>query len=311
MGNLNPSVAAWLDRISSTDELPGSSTDHAALRESWNAFLVGHHGLVRDHGRLDSVEDLTTPGGVPVRIYRPAVAPRSGSVHVHLHGGGWWMGSIATVDAMSRELAATLNMTVVSVEYRLAPESPWPAALDDVYETLVWLDTTFDRISIGGESAGANIALAATLMARDRSGPQLVAQWLDVPAVDLRLPSDESSKLYASGYGVEASTLPTLATWYAGDAVDHPHVSPATAELAGLPATIITTAEFDPLRDQGEAFARALLTAGVPVECRRAEGHVHGSSWLTGLDDTTARWYDDIVAVLASHHDAHELELTS
>lgn len=311
MQQLNPAVAAWMQDALANAEAP-TGTSVPELRETWDRFVIGHHRHVRDAGPLHGVEDLTTPGGVPLRLYVPtdaAAGDRPRSLHVHLHGGGWWMGSTASVDPMCRELAVRLGMTVASVDYRLAPEAPWPAAPEDVYETLVWLSGSFDRISIGGESAGANIAAVVALMARDRNGPALVAQWLDVPAVDIRLPMTESVRLYGSGFGLEVAQLPMIVEWYAAGHADDPYVSPATADLVGLPPTIVTTAECDPLRDQGEAFAHALEAAGVTVECRRAPGHIHGSSWLTGLDADTARWHDEVVALLAQHHVQHDLEL--
>jgi acetyl esterase len=138
-------------------------------------------------------------------------------------------------------------------------------------------------------------------MARDRGGPALVAQWLDVPAVDLSLPADPSVAQYATGYGVEVAQLAMLREWYAGDP-DHPYVSPIRGDLAGLPPAIVTTAECDPLRDQGERYAAALAEAGVPVELRRAAGHIHASSWFTAMDEGTAAWHDEVVALLLAHH---------
>ena len=124
------------------------------------------------------------------------------------------------------------------------------------------------------------------------------ALWLDVPAVDLALTPDASLRAFGTGYGLEVAQLPTVVDWYVDDPTD-PDVSPCRADLAGLPPTVVTTAELDPLRDQGEAFAAALRAAGVEVELRRAPGHVHGTSWYTALDEETAAWHDDVVALLA------------
>jgi acetyl esterase len=294
-----PAVAALLAAAAS-DPLPGD-LGVAELRAFWDDVVLRRLHLVRQAAPLHEVRDLVSPGGVPVRLYLPTPESATGSLHIHLHGGGWWMGSTATVDPMCRELAVALGMAVLSVDYRLAPEHPWPAAPEDVFEVLSWMAQTYDSISLGGESAGGNLAAVVALMARDRGGPRLVAQWLDVPAVDLRLAEDESVRLYGTGFGLEIAQLPVLQAWYDGD-VDHPYVSPARAELQDLPPTIVTTAELDPLRDQGEAFAAALAAAGVEVELRRAPGHVHGSSWLTALDEETGAWFDDVVALLGSHH---------
>lgn len=308
MSEPRPVITAWQqEAVASVDVKEGLSIQE--MRETWDDFIVRHHGHVRQ-AETHEVRELVTPRGVPVKLYLPTPDSEGGSLHIHLHGGGFWMGSSRTVDPMSRELAAGLGMAVASVDYGLAPEAPWPAGAEDAYEALVWLSESFERISIGGESAGANLACVVALMARDRGGPALVAQWLDVPLVDFAMTTDESVTRYGSGYGVEVSQFAQMSEWYAGD-VEHPYVSPARANLVGLPPTIVTTAECDPLRDQGEAFARALAAAGVPVDCRRAEGHIHGSSWLTAIDDDTARWHDSLVATLARHHEFDELEMTS
>ena len=269
------------------------------LRAVCDEGVLRNLPLVRESGPLHAVRDLVSPGGVPVRLYLPSEDDLP--LHIHLHGGGWWMGSIATVDPMCRELATGLGVAVLSVDYRLAPEHPWPAAPEDVYEVLSWMSDSYDRISIGGESAGGNLAAVVALMARDRGGPRIVAQWLDVAAVDLTLPEDDYVRAYGTGYGLELAQLGMITGFYGGDP-EHPYVSPARADLTGLPPAIVTVAELDPLRGQGEAYARALADAGVPVELRCAPGHIHGSSWLTGIDEGTAAWHDEVVALLAAHH---------
>jgi acetyl esterase len=304
---LLPQVAELL-AAALADPPPPPAASVQELRAHSDAGVLRRSHLVRDGGHLHAVRDLTSPGGVPVRLYLPTGADAL-PLHVHLHGGGWWMGSIETVDPMARELAGA-GLAVASVGYRLAPEHPWPAAPEDVFEALSWLgaaDLGFapKSVSIGGESAGANLAAVVSLMARDRGGPRLVAQWLDVPAVDLRLPADGSVEQFGTGFGLEVSQLPMMAAWYADD-LDHPYVSPARADLAGLPPTIVTTAECDPLRDQGEGYAAALAAAGVPVELRRASGHIHASSWFTALDEGTAAWHDEVVALLLARHRALE-----
>lgn len=293
-----PQIAAFLAAVAAAPAPPADLTvpEQRALAEEG---VLQTLAMVRDSGPLHEVRDLVSPGGVPVRLYLPVEGQLP--LHVHLHGGGWWMGSIATVDPMCRALAVKLGAAVLSVDYRLAPEHPWPAAPDDVYEVLSWMAQTYGQVSIGGESAGANLAAVVALMARDRGGPRLVAQWLDVPCVDLRLPEDETVRAYGTGFGLEVAQLGMITGFYGGD-LDHPYVSPARADLTGLPPTIVTTAELDPLRGQGEAFARRLAEAGVPVETRTAAGHIHGSSWLTGIDEGTAAFQDEVVALLARRH---------
>ncbi|HWC33601.1 MAG TPA: alpha/beta hydrolase [Mycobacteriales bacterium] len=298
MSQLLPEVVELL-AAAAADAHPGLDLEVAELRARSDAGVVRLHRWVRDAGPLYDVRDMVSPAGVPVRLYLPTPEPTG--LHIHLHGGGWWMGSIATADPMARELARGLGMAVLSVDYRLAPEHPWPAAPEDAYEVLRWMADRFDRISIGGESAGANLAAVVALMARDRSGPPLVAQWLDVPAVDLARWDDPSMSAFGTGYGLEVAQLPAMVGWYADD-LAHPYVSPLRADLEGLPPAIVTVAQFDPLRDQGIAYAAALEAAGVPTTLFRAEGHIHASAWLTALTESTGAWHDQVVAVLAGHH---------
>jgi acetyl esterase len=293
-----PEIAALLAQAADAPQLPaGCSVPE--LRAAADAGVLALHHLVREADPLHEVRDLTSPGGVPVRLYLPAEHPVG--LHVHLHGGGWWMGSLDTVDPMARELASALGMAVLSVGYRLAPEHPWPAAPEDVYEVLTWMAPSFDSISIGGESAGGNLAAVVALMARDRGGPRLVAQWLDVPAVDLGRWDDPSMADFATGYGIEVAPLSQLVGWYAAD-VTHPYVSPLRGDLTGLPPAIVTTAELDPLRDQGEAYAAALQAAGVPTTLIRSTGHIHASTWFTALTGSAAAWHDEVVGLLLREH---------
>ena len=273
------------------------------LRRLCDAGVLRYHRHVRDHGPLHEVRDLTI-AGVPCRLYLPSVDVDR--VHVHLHGGGWWMGSLETVDPMARELAHVSGMAVLSVGYRLAPEHRFPAGLDDVEailrnlseETLGFRPTT---VSVGGESAGGNLAAAACLRLRDEV--PIAAQWLDVPCVDLTCPEDDSLRLYGTGYGLELAQLPVLQAWYCDDPTV-PLVSPANADLAGLPPAIVTTAECDPIRDQGHRYAEALEGQGNDVVYRCNPGQIHASSWFTALTPANAAWYDETVALLVARHEA-------
>jgi acetyl esterase len=303
-----PEIQALLERAAAGPQ-PDPSTPMGDLRAQCDAGVLALHGLVRDHGPLHDVRDLDA-AGVPVRLYVPSGAAEL-AVHVHLHGGGWWMGSIATVDPMARELAQRTGIAVLSVDYRLAPEHPFPAGLDDVTAVVRWLasgpaELGFrpTTISLGGESAGANLAAATCLRLRDEGGPSLVAQWLDVAAVDLTAPDDESMAAYGTGYGLEMATLPVLLAWYgATDQATNPYVSPALAtDLAGLPPALVTTAGCDPLRDQAERYAAALAAAGNEVVVRRTEGHIHATTWFTALTESAAAWHDDLVELLVQKH---------
>ncbi|WP_236050276.1 alpha/beta hydrolase [Paractinoplanes ovalisporus] len=230
---------------------------------------------------------------VPLRIYRSVDAHDGrAAALMFLHGGGWWMGSLETADELCRDLAAVSGAVIVSVGYRLAPEHPFPAALDDGYAALEWISRHAaawgidpEAVSIAGESAGANLAAAICLRARDQGGPRIVAQWLDVPALDLTVPDSASLRRFGTGFGLDSDGIKQCVRWYAGDHDrSDPYLSPLLASnLDGLPPAVVTAAECDPLRDQAEEFTQRLSHAGVTVRYRYAPGLIHGTTWLTGL----------------------------
>ncbi|MEV4258764.1 alpha/beta hydrolase [Spirillospora sp. NPDC049652] len=242
--------------------------------------------LPEDRRRLPHVEDLEVPGpggAVPVRLYRPL--PRSHGplpALVYLHGGGWVVGGINSVDIACRELAAEVGCTVLNVGYRLAPEHPFPAAVEDAWAVVEALATHPERfgtharaIAVAGDSAGGNLAAVVALLARDR-GIRLVHQLLVYPATDMSADTP-SWDAYGDGYGLDAATLRRFAALYrAGADPADPRLAPLRApDLSGLaPATVIT-ADHDILRDEGEAYARRLAAAGVPVVRRRYAGTIH------------------------------------
>ena len=241
-----------------------------------------------------SVADLEIPtpaGGLAARVYRPARMP-AGTL-MYFHGGGWVAGDLFTHDRLARTLAIELEAVLVSVDYRRPPEAPFPCAFDDCYAATRWVaanigdfggDST--RFGVGGDSAGGNLAAAVALACRD-SGPALAAQLLIYPATDLvggyrslvenaNYPSRTEN---AEGYFLTLEVMRFFAGQYLQD-VSHapdPRASPMrAADLKGLPAAVITTAEFDPLRDEGEAYAKRLEQAGVPVAYFREAGMIHG-----------------------------------
>ena len=212
-------------------------------------------------------------GEIRVRVYRPradAVLPG----YLSIHGGGFWLGNIDLYDHSCRALAASVDCVVVAVGYRLAPEHRFPTAAEDCYAALCWmvanaadLGIDTDRLAVGGGSAGGNLAAVVALMARDRHGPSLRAQVLDIPVTDLTMqsPSIESNGI---GYGLTKSSMEDCRAYYAPDPADwsNPYASPLLASShARLPPACVTTCEYDPLRDEGEQYAMALVAAGVPV----------------------------------------------
>ena len=304
------SVQEMLDFAAARDAVDPAQPIES-FRAACDADVIALHHLVRSTSGL-LVRDVLVPsieGPISARLYLPSDAAEL-AVHVHLHGGGWWMCSVETTDPMAREIALRSGAAVISVDYRLAPEHPFPAALHDVLAVVRWLESEPSELgfrvralTLGGESAGANLAAAAALMLRDAGDSPLDGLWLDVPAVDLTLPASKSMEAYFSGYGLEGALLPIIVHWYAaGEDLTNPYLSPAHADLSGLPSTIVTTAEFDPLRDQGEDLAHAMTKAGVRVHHMRALGHVHASGWLTALEGYDHDWHAEVMRHLCAMH---------
>lgn len=232
-------------------------------------------------------------GEITVRVYRvpgPALLGAPQPAHLFIHGGSFWLGSVDEYDPLCRWYAGAAGCVVISVEYRLAPEFAYPTAPEDCYAALLWtvdhagaLHIDPDRISVGGVSAGGGLAASVTLMSRDRSGPAILFQALEIPSLDFTLsqPSiDEFGRGHlltreslVEGYGF---CIPDL------DRRREPYASPLLAEnLSGLPPAFILTAECDPLRDEGEAYGARLRAAGGAAVVHRAAGHLHGSIYLT------------------------------
>jgi len=258
-------------------------------------------------------EDRLIPGPVgapevPIRIYRPRRASEaSRPAVVEIHGGGFVMGSIEMMDAWCQRVAAEIDAVVVSVEYRLAPEDPYPAGLEDCYAALSYtaanaaqLNVDPSRIAIAGQSAGGGLAAATTLLARDRGGPALCFQLLEIPELDDRLDTPsmrafDDTPLWNRPNAVW-SWRHYLGSDHGGDV--SAFAAPARAEdLENLPAAYISTMEFDPLRDEGILYALRLLQAGVSVELHSYPGTFHGSA-LLATATVSKRGADEALHVL-------------
>lgn len=245
-----------------------------------------------DVEEVASVDDGTIPGlagPVPVRTYRPESAAAEGAPGVvYFHGGGWVICDLDTHDGACRRLANELGAVVMSVDYRLAPEHKYPAAIDDAYAATAWMADHAEglgvdpaRLAVAGDSAGGNLAAAVALKARDRSDPRLTFQLLIYPVIDSSATRDDWPSKTDNATGYFLTTLQM--EWYRKQYVrtdadgDDPYCSPNLApSLAGLPPACIVTAEMDPLRDEGEQYAQLLEAAGVPVTLHRADGMFHG-----------------------------------
>lgn len=222
--------------------------------------------------------------GVPVRIYHPSPAETLPCL-VYFHGGGWVIGDLETHDSICRKLANSASCVVVAVDYRLAPEHIYPAPMDDCYTALNWVVTqaaelgvNAHKIAVGGDSAGGNLSTVMALRARDENGPQICHQLLVYPVTDATF--DTVSYLEnGEGYMLSKATMEWFWHHYIGNDNDvlSPYISPLRAEnLTNLPPATIITAEFDPLRDEGEAYAARLVAAGNTVTVKRFDGVVHG-----------------------------------
>ena len=244
------------------------------------------------------------PGGpVPVRVYRPAGATCAGTL-VWLHGGGWVVGSPELCDDQARALANASACVVVSADYRLAPEHPFPDGLEDCLAVVRWVAAggagPCERLVVGGDSAGGNLAAAVTLLARDAGEPAIDLQVLVHPAVQ-RDADTPSMRRFAEGHGLSAAAMRWFWAQYTGAAAE-PLVSPLLAgSLEGLPPAVVVTAGCDILRDEGEEYARRLAAAGVPVTLRRYEGMIHGFLAHAGVIDRARDAFGDSGADIRAH----------
>jgi acetyl esterase/lipase len=254
--------------------------------------------------------DVPGPAGAPdvaVRVYRPAPATEAVGAALYIHGGGFTVGSIEMEHANAVRLASGVGVVVASVEYRLAPEHPYPAAIEDCFAALTWLhaqgaelgvDTT--RIAVVGSSAGGGLAAGLSLLARDRGGPPICFQFLGIPEIDDRLETPSMQQfvdtpMWSRG-SAEQSWRRYLGDLHGGDVP--PYAAPARAtDLTRLPAAYVSTMEFDPLRDEGILYALRLLQAGVTVELHSFPGTFHGSAAVTDAA-VTQRQFEEMALVL-------------
>ena len=255
------------------------------------------------------VEDCTIPGPdgeVPVRIYTPE-GNGPFPVLVWFHGGGWVVGDLDGADGVSRHLTVGSGFVVVSVDYRLAPETKFPGPAEDCYAATQWvaqnaasINADPARIAVGGDSAGGNLAAAISLMARDRGGPSVGFQLMVYPVTDRDF-STTSYRDNGDGYQLTRDGMIWFWDHYLQSDADaaNPYAAPLLAQdLSGLPSALVITAEYDPLRDEGEAYAHRLQAAGVPTTCTRYDGMIHGFFGMSAAVDKGKQAIDQASAAL-------------
>jgi acetyl esterase len=277
---IDPEIAAILKTLESAPPMESLSVD--ALRASLTYPPLESRTAVAESIDLA----IPLPGRVlAARLYRPHDVQSRG-VTVFFHGGGFVIGNLDTHDHVCRELCAGSGAAVIAIDYRLAPEHRFPAAVDDCFDAVRWIERNADplsidpaRIVVAGDSAGGNLAAVTALRARDEGGPALRAQVLVYPVTDYHTPPTRSYLDNQSGYSLTRAAMIRFWDDYLADPRDaaNPHCCPLRApSLAGLPQTLVVTAEFDPLRDEGEAYANCLAEAGVQTTLRRYDGLIHG-----------------------------------
>ncbi len=314
---LSPPVQAFVDAT------PNEALDFLTIAEQrqfmrhTSDLLYLRFGQRREPVAAVTDYQVAVDGGrIRVRAYRPNnESPLP--AHVFLHGGAWWLGSIDEYvnDALCRYRCEHARCVVLAVGYRLAPEHKFPTAINDVRAALQWIVQQADLlgidpnvISIGGASAGANLAAATALACRDLAGPALAFQLLEVPALDLTLAHARRGfeAVELAPLGIDPSILDLAVHYYLADPAQalSELASPIrAAELSGLPPAHVITAELDPLRGEGEHYAALLATAGVRVTTRRYLDAIHATSFLTRIWPTARAWQHDAASILRQAHE--------
>jgi len=307
--SLHPQARAYLD----------AQPPPSAVNPTVEQMREGSIAITRFAGpgpELAEVEDRAV-GGVPCRIYRPLKDTTLPAV-IHIHGGGWVGGNLDTHDTACRMIAAQSGWTVVAVDYRLSPEHPYPAPMDDVESVAASLrdgevagvDGT--RIALLGDSAGGHLAAVVARRARDHGLQPYLFQALIYPVIDAAMTAVSYTE-NATGYGLLARSMEFYWDCFAPEGIDraHPDVSPArTDDLSGLPPAFVLTCEYDPLRDEGETYAAALADAGVPTVAVRMVGLIHSFFRLPAAFDAGRAAISQVSAMLAdvaAHPDSNSV----
>ncbi|MDD2861202.1 MAG: alpha/beta hydrolase [Acidiphilium sp.] len=309
MAELDRSAATVLDMI----RLSGAPATHTLTPEQARlAYRAARTALSPEPPALAEIRDLTAPGrngAIPLRLYRDGTNPAPRAGMVYLHGGGWVIGDLDTHDVVCRQLAQRTGAVIVAVDYRMGPEHKFPAAADDAIDATafvaanaVGLGIDPNRLAIGGDSAGGNLAAVVAIDARDNHGPVIALQALIYPSIAMSMTSP-SQQEFAEGYGLTRETMIYFRNHYlrSQDDTNDWRASPIrAAHHANLPPALIITAGFDPLRDEGEDYARTLIASGVPVTVRRFPGQIHGFITMGRIIPEATSAIDEIADAMAA-----------
>jgi acetyl esterase len=295
---LDPQIQAVLDEQAAAGTKPPGTVTPDELRAQFERLSKEQWGDVSDE--MHSVEDADADG-VPIRIYRPVESDEPSMALVYFHGGGWVVGSIDTHDGITRAIARRAGIVVVSVDYRLAPEHPFPAALEDAWTATQWvsnhadeLKLDVDRIGVGGDSSGGNLAAVVARRGRDHAVP-VALQLLLYPVINHAFDTPSYS-YFSEGYGLTRDGM----RWYweqylGGSDGTNPDVSPSEIpDLRRLPRAIVVTAEADVLRDEAESYAQRMFLSTVETEGYRYDGMVHGFLRMAGKVERSNAAFDEL-----------------
>jgi acetyl esterase len=306
---LDPQAKSYLDLLSSLGAPPMHALQPTQARVAYKKARAVAQPEPPQVARVEALQATGPAGAIPLRSYRPMGSAEGESlpVLVFFHGGGWTIGDLDTHDVACREICNRAHCAVIAVDYRLAPEHRFPAAVDDAIAATRWvasnaraLSLDGARIAVGGDSAGGNLAAVTALALRDSGGPALVLQLLIYPATDFRANSPSHAQ-NGSGYLLTREAIDYFTNNYLNGAhdVSNWRASPALAQsFSGLPRAFVLTAEYDPLRDEGAQYAQSLREAGVPVEYVSFPGQIHGFITMSKVIDAAALAFDRCAGAL-------------
>lgn len=306
---LDPQIKNFLDLVS---KLPQPDLSKITPQEFRNLFKQASLMLISSKIEVKNVRDLeisVNGGKIKLRIYEPIKGEKPYPAIVYYHGGGFVLGDLDTYDNVCRLLANSSECLVISVDYRLAPEYKFPVAVYDSYEALKWvylnankIDANESKIAVAGDSAGGNLATVVSIVSRDKKEEIVKYQVLIYPVVNM-LDLSPSVVEFSEGYFLTFEQMSWFGRQYFKDPKDylHPYASPLFADLSNLPPALIITAEYDPLRDQGETYANILKSKGNLVTCIRYQGMIHGFINLIDLVETSKVAIYNIAGAIRRH----------